>query len=225
MTLAEVDNAKAEAFAGKLLEMVNGGCMSLMISIGHKTGLFDTLSKLQVPSNSEEIAKSSNLNERYVREWLGAMVVGGIINYESDSKRYYLPPEHSAYLTRTAGINNIALFSQYISLLGLVEEKVVEHFRKGGGVPYSSYPSFQALQSEETSRIFDARLIDQIIPLAGDDLVEKLRKGVNVLDIGCGQGHALNLMARAFPNSRFVGYDMSEEGIESGRKEACMRET
>ncbi|MDF0682402.1 MAG: class I SAM-dependent methyltransferase [Candidatus Nitrosocosmicus sp.] len=213
-------NAKAEAFAGKLLEIINGGSLSLMISIGHKTGLFDTLSELQTPSTSEEIAKKAHLNERYTREWLGAMVVGGIVHYYPDQKRYSLPSEHAAFTTRAAGINNIALFSQYISLMGLVEDKIVDCFRNGGGVPYSEYPGFQSLQAEETSRIFDSRLIDQIIPLAGKDVIKNLQNGAVVLDIGCGRGHALNLMAKAFPNSKFVGYDLSEEGIESGIKES-----
>src|SRR4029079_2065054 len=214
------DNAKAEAFAGKLLEILNGGCLSLLISVGHKTGLFDTLSGLQNPSTSEEIAKKANLNERYVREWLGGMVVGGIVEYFPNEKTYQLPPEHSAFTTRAAGIDNLALFSQYISLMGLVEDKVVDCFRKGGGVPYSEYPGFQSLQAEETSRVFDSRLIDQIIPLTGNDVVAKLKNGALVLDVGCGRGHALNLMAKAFPNGKFVGYDLSEEGIESGRKES-----
>ncbi len=148
------------------------------------------------------------------------MVVGGIVQYYTDEKRYALPPEHAAFTTRAAGIDNLALFSQYISLMGLVEDKVVNCFRNGGGVPYSEYPGFQSLQAEETSRVFDSRLIDQIIPLTGNDVIEKLQNGAFVLDIGCGRGHALNLMAKAFPNSKFVGYDLSEEGIEAGIKES-----
>ena len=214
------DNVKAEAFAGKLLEILNGGCPSLLISVGHKTGLFDTLSGLQNPSTSEEIAKKANLNERYVREWLGGMVVGGIVEYFPNEKKYLLPPEHSAFTTRAAGIDNIALFSQYVSLMGLVEDKIVNCFRNGGGVPYSEYPAFQSLQAEETSRVFDSRLIDQIIPLTGKDMIDKLRSGAFVMEVGCGRGHALNLMAKTFPNSKFFGYDLSEEGVESGIKES-----
>lgn len=217
---AGFDNTKAEAFAGKLLEILNGGSLSLMISIGHKTGLFDTLSESQAPSTSEEIAKKANLNERYTREWLGGMVVGGIVHYYPEEKTYFLPAEHAAFTTRAAGIDNIALFSQYISLMGLVEDKVVNCFRNGGGVPYSDYPGFQSLRAEETSRVFDSRLIDQIIPLAGGDVIKKLQNGAVVLDIGCGRGHAINLMAKNFPNSRFFGYDLSEEGIRAGLKES-----
>lgn len=214
------DGAKAEAFAGKLLEIINGGCLSLMISVGHKTGLFDVMSRLEKPSTSEEIAKEANLNERYVREWLGGMVVGGIVEYDPDGKKYLLPPEHSAFTTRAAGIDNLALFSQYISLMGLVEDRIVDCFRYGGGVPYSEYPAFQTLQAEETSRVFNSRLIDQIVPLTGQDTISKLQNGASVLEIGCGRGHALNLMAKAFQNSKFIGYDFSDEGVEAGKKES-----
>ena len=124
-----------------------------------------------------------------------------------------------AFLTRDSGIDNMAVFTQYISLLGDVEQKIIECFRKGGGVPYSAFPRFQQLQAEDTARVFDARLIDQIVPLVGG-LGERLRAGIDVLDVGCGQGHAINLMARNFPNSRFTGYDISKEGIQAAREEA-----
>jgi 2-polyprenyl-3-methyl-5-hydroxy-6-metoxy-1,4-benzoquinol methylase len=113
----------------------------------------------------------------------------------------------------------LAVFTQYISLLGDVEQKVIECFHRGGGVPYSAFPRFQQLQAEETTRVFDARLIEQIVPLV-DGLADRLRAGIDVLDVGCGQGHAMNLMAKAFPNSRFTGYDISKEGIEAAREEA-----
>jgi SAM-dependent methyltransferase len=211
-------------FATNLTDILNGGTLSLMISIGHKTHLFDTMSKLYDQkrfATSAEIASAANLNERYVREWLGAMVTGQIVNYDKSTDSYSLPPQHAALLTRAAGIDNFALFFQYISLLGIVEDKIVECFYKGGGVPYSEYPRFQELQAEETSRIFDARLVDQILPLS-DGLRDRLERGIDVLDVGCGRGHAINVMAKAFPRSRFVGYDISDEGIRAANEEANM---
>jgi SAM-dependent methyltransferase len=215
---AKFDNTRAEAFAGKMLDIINGGTASLMISIGHQTRLFDVMSKLP-PSTSEEIAQSANLNERYVREWLGAMVTANIVDYHPTKQKYYLPAEHAAFLTREAGLDNIAVFTQYIALMGEVEQKIIECFHKGGGVPYSAYPRFQELQAEETARIFDARLVNNILRLV-DGLADRLNSGVDVLDIGCGRGRAINIMARAYPKSNFVGYDISTEGIESARHEA-----
>jgi 2-polyprenyl-3-methyl-5-hydroxy-6-metoxy-1,4-benzoquinol methylase len=212
------DQAKADAFAGKMLETLNYSALALFSSVGHQTGLFDAMAKLP-PSPSEEIAQAAGLNERYVREWLGGLTLARVIEYDPAKKTYRLPPEHAAFLTREAGPNNFAFFMQYIPLVGNVEADVVEAFRHGGGVPYSRFPGFQRLQGEETARVYDAALVDAILPLA-PGIVDRLREGIAVLDIGCGAGHAINVMAKAFPNSTFTGYDFSEEGVQLGRSEA-----
>lgn len=192
--------------------------LSLMISIGYKTGLFDTISQLK-PSTSQEISRAAKLNERYVREWLGAMVTGNIIDYDPSTGKYSLRKEHSTFLTRKSGIDNLAVLAQYVSLMGNVEDKIVECFINGGGLPYSEYPKFQQLQAEETARIFDSKLTNQILPLI-PEINDKLSNGIKVLDIGCGRGHAINLMGKAFPKSKFTGCDISREGISSAKEEA-----
>ena len=131
----EIKTAEAEAFAGRLLTVLNDGALCLMISVGHRTGLFDAMRELP-PATSDEIARHAGLNERYVREWLGAMVTGRVLEVDPQSNRFSLPPEHAAYLTRAAGADNVAVFAQYIALMGGVEDGIVECFRKGGGVPY-----------------------------------------------------------------------------------------
>jgi SAM-dependent methyltransferase len=218
MTTQTLDPAKAEAFAGQLIGVFNGGMLSLQISVGHRTGLFDTMSGMG-PSTSEQIAKAAGLNERYVREWLGALVTGRIVDYDANARTYVLPPEHAASLTRAAGPGNLAALAQYVSEMGNVEGGVVDAFRNGGGVPYSQFPRFQELMREESAQVFDATLLDVTLPLV-PGLVEKLERGCDVADVGCGAGHAINIMARAFPNSRFTGFDFSEEGIARGRAEA-----
>ncbi len=189
-----------------------------MASIGHRTGLFDAL-RDQPPSTSTGIAERAGLNERYVREWLGAMVTSGVVVVNEESTHYHLPPEHAECLTRVAGADNMAVFTQYISLLGSVEDDIVECFVEGGGVPYSKFPKFQQLMAEESAGVHDASLIDGILPLA-DGLVDRLRSGIDVCDVGCGQGHAANLMAQAFPQSRVSGWDFSDEGIAAATAEA-----
>ncbi len=218
MDILDYDNSRAEAFASKMFQFLNGGMLSLMISIGYKTGLFDAISQLK-PSTSEEISQAAGLNERYVREWLGAMVTGNVIEYDPSTEKYILPQEHSTFLTRKSGINNLAVLAQYVSLMGNVEDKIVECFRNGGGLPYSEYPKFQQLQAEETARIFDSKLTNQILPLI-PGIINKLNNGLEVLDIGCGRGHAINLMGKAFPKSKFTGCDISSEGISSAKEEA-----
>ncbi len=201
-----------------MIGLLNGGALALMASVGHRTGLFDAMAGLP-PSITEQIAAEARLNERYVREWLGAMVVGGIVEHNPEDGTYRLSPEHAAFLTRTAAPDNIAAFAQYIAILGTVEDRIVECFEKGGGVPYSAYPRFQQVMAEDSAQTVVAALLDLILPLV-PGLTERLEAGIDVLDVGCGSGRALTLMARAFPNSRFVGYDLSEEGIAQGRAEA-----
>ena len=218
MTTQQIDQAKAEAFAGKMLGIIGGACLSLMSSLGHRSGLFNAMADGS-PRTSSLLAKEAGLNERYVREWLGAMVTSEIVEYDAATKQYRLPPEHAAFTTTAAGPDNLAFFTQYIPLLGNVEDELLECFKGGGGVPYSSFPKFQAIQGEETRGIYDATLVGVTIPLV-PGMVEKLQAGIEVADVGCGQGHAINVMAKAFPNSRFTGFDFSEEGVAAGRAEA-----
>lgn len=214
----ELDGARAEAFAGRLIDILDNGSLTLFISLGHRTGLFDTMAALG-PGTSAEVARAAAMDERYVREWLGGLVVGGIVEYAPETGHYTLPPEHAASMTSAAGPDDVALFTRYIPLMGQVEDEIAHVLREGGGVPYSAYPAFQTLQRDETSRVYDAMLVGSILPLA-PGLVEQLEAGIDVVDVGTGAGHAVNVMARAFPRSRFLGIDISEEGIALGRAEA-----
>jgi ubiquinone/menaquinone biosynthesis C-methylase UbiE len=215
---SKIDPVRVEEFAGKLVGIMNGASLAQMLAIGHETSLFDVMSQL-TPSTSQQVADAAGLNERYVREWLGAMVTGGIITYEPASGTYALPMEHAACLTRAAGTNNMATFMCFFPEFGKVTSRIVENFKSGGGVPYSEYDRFQELMQAESAQVFDNTLIEVTLPLV-PGLIEKLRAGIEVADIGCGAGHAVNLMAQAFPNSRFTGYDFSEEGIARANTEA-----
>ncbi|TGA93144.1 class I SAM-dependent methyltransferase [Streptomyces sp. MZ04] len=213
-----LDPARQEEFAGLMVDVLNKGVLALLVSAGHQTGLFDAMSTLP-PSSSGDIAKAARLDERYVREWLGGMVLGGVVEYEPDGATYVLPPEHAASLTTAAGPDNLAGMTPYVALMGEVEQKVIAAFREGGGVPYSAYPRFQELQAQETARVYDAALVDTIIPLV-PGLTEQLRDGIDALDVGTGQGHAPLVLAKAFPRSLFHGLDQSEDGIMAARDEA-----
>ena len=217
MTLQPLDENKAEAFAGKMLDILNNGAISIMISIGHRVQLFDTLATLP-PSTSQQIADAANLNERYVREWLGAMVTGRVIEHNPDNNTYYLPPEYALFLTRDASPENIASFAQYIPLLSTVEDKIIDCFYNGGGVPYSAYGRFHQVMAEDSGQTVVAALEEFILPLI-PDLETALENGIDVLDVGCGSGRALNSLAQRFPQSRFTGYDFSEEAITTAKSE------
>jgi len=208
---AAFDAAKGEAFANRFLSVLNHGSLCMMVSVGHRTGLFDAMRDLP-PSTSVEIAAKAALNERYVREWLGAMVTGGIVEVDPNTNRFLLPREHAAYLSRAAGADNMAVFAQYIGLMGTVEDDIVECFHKGGGVPYSRFPRFHAVMAEDSGQSVLSSLESHILPLV-PGLAERLSAGIQMLDVGCGRGMIMNRLAELFPKSRFTGMDLSSEAI------------
>ncbi|CAM3041760.1 methyltransferase [Mycobacterium intermedium] len=207
-----------EDFSERIVGAIDNASLALLLSVGHQTGLLDAMAELP-PSTSAQIAAATDLNERYVREWLGGMTAGRVVEYDPEAATYSLPPHRAAVLTRAAGPDNLAAIAQFMPLLGDVEQKIIGCFRAGGGLPYSEYPRFHKLMAETSGAVFDAALIDVVLPLV-DGLVERLRSGVEVADFGCGSGHAVNLMARTFPASRFTGIDFSDEAIAAGIAEA-----
>jgi ubiquinone/menaquinone biosynthesis C-methylase UbiE len=221
MAVAAIDKATAERFSERTLQILNDAALAMMISIGHRTGLFDTMSHLPAAPVGT-IAAAAQLNERYVREWLGAMVTGGVIDHDSRAGTFKLPPEHAAILTRAATPNNVAVTTQWISVLGGAEDAVVEAFYHGRGVPYSAYHRFHEVMAEESQQTVVEGLQQHILPLV-DGLADRLAKGIDVLDIACGSGRAAIAMAEAFPQSRFNGIDMSTQAIAAGRGEASKK--
>ncbi|KMO71606.1 MAG: class I SAM-dependent methyltransferase [Mycolicibacterium rufum] len=207
-----------ERFAERIIGAIDAASVALLMSIGHQTGLFDTLANLS-SATSAELAEAAGLDERYVREWLGGMTAGRIIDYDAATLTYALPPHRAAVLTRAAGPGNLARVAQFIPLLAEVEQKVIGCFRRGGGLSYAEYPRFHTLMAEQSGEVADAALVEAILPLA-DGLPDLLRAGADVADFGCGSGHAINVMAQAFPASRFCGVDFSEEALAAGTEEA-----
>ncbi len=208
---------KADAFSESLVEILNKSGIALALSIGDRCGLFNVMAGLPA-STSQQIADAAGLNERYVREWLGTMVTGRVVNYFPETLTYQLPEEHAAYLT-DEGEYNFASAMQFIPVMGSVEDKIVECFEKGGGVPYSAYTRFHEVMAKESAQTTVAALEPFILPLV-PGLKEKLEAGIDVLDVGCGSGRAMVQLAKYYPNSRFAGYDVSEEGIARAKAEA-----
>jgi 2-polyprenyl-3-methyl-5-hydroxy-6-metoxy-1,4-benzoquinol methylase len=221
MHTTSFDQAKSEAFSERLMGFMNGAAISLMTSIGHRTGLFDAMQG-QAPSTSDQVAAYAKLHPRYVREWLDCMVTGGIVEYDATTARYVLPDEHSAWLARSAAPNNIGVLAQYFPQLGAVEDELIECFRNGGGVPYSSFTRFHEIMAEDSGQSVLGALFEHILPLV-PGITERLEVGIDVLDVGCGRGRALLEMAERYPNSRFNGYDLSEEAIGWATGEAKRR--
>jgi len=218
--ICNINVEQAEAFASTMLDTFNKASLSVMISIGHRAELFDLLSE-SGEITSREFASKNHLNERYVREWLAAMTVGKIVNYNSKNKTYVLPAEHSAFLTKVAGSDNFATLFQYIPVMANVEDELLECFKNGGGVAYDKFERFHKVMAEDSGQNFKSNLITEMIPLI-NGIVEKLEKGINVLDIGCGSGNAVNTLAKVFPNSTFIGIDFCIEPIEQAIRDSKM---
>jgi SAM-dependent methyltransferase len=216
-TTRELDRDRVEEFAGTLVDRYVGALITYMIDIGRRTRLFEAAAP--GPATSTELAERAGLQERYVREWLGAVVTGGLMTYDARDRTYALPPEHAACLTG-AGAANLAPMSQLITLLGGHVDSVTAAFRDGGGVPYELFgPRFTEVMDRLGRGTFDDLLVSEIVPIV-PGLHDDLARGIRVADVGCGSGHAINLLAAAYPASRFVGYDLAGDAIERARDEA-----
>ena len=204
-------------FEERMLDVMNDAALALMLSVGHRTKMFDVLSTIP-PSTSSQIASSAGLNERYVREWLGAMVTSKVVDYDPSTGLYSLSGEKASFLTR-GSTYNFASSMQFIPVLAYVEDHIVKCFEEGGGVPYESFNRFHDVMAEESEQTVLSALIDKILPIV-PDLNKKIESGAKILDVGCGSGKAVNLIARTFPDSECYGYDISEEAIQNARKES-----
>ena len=211
-------NAAPDAFEERLVTALNESGLMLLLSLGHRTGLLSAMAGA-APETSTALAMRTELDERYVREWLGGMVASGVVETDPQAATYWLPDPHAQLLT-DKGPANLAVYSQFIAILGSVEDNVVRCFREGGGVPYSSYPRFQEVMASDSGQTVLPALFDAILPLA-KGLTERLESGIRVLDCACGRGQALLAMAARYPASRFVGYDLSQEAIDWARRETA----
>ena len=219
-TASNMSEAEA-AFSASLIATVNGAATALMISIGHRTHLFEAM-KAGGLMTSPELAVRAGLAERYVREWLGAMAAARIVEIDAGTGRYRLPEAHGAFLGRDAVQGNMAAMFQFIAVLGAVETQIVECFKHGGGVAYEQFERFHEVMAEESAQTVAAALEDHILPLA-PELAKRLESGIDVADIGCGSGRAMIQLAALYPASRFTGYDLSTELVDNANRSAAAR--
>jgi SAM-dependent methyltransferase len=218
-------NDKRDAFSRRMSDILNHGALNLAMALGYRNRIFDVLEELGRPATVSEISAASGLDARYLREWLGVMATGRVVELSRNpdgEETYLLPPEHAAFLTRKAGRANLGVYAQEIPLLASCAlEPVARGFRTGEGVPFSFYPDFQRFMTELANAAHRELLVERFIPsVDGGRLESRLRRGIRVCDLGCGEGVALNLMARAFPESRFTGIDVDAPALEAARAEA-----
>ncbi len=216
---AEIDEAKLEAFMGQAVTDMGAIISAPLMIIGEKLGLYKAMAHAG-PLTSQEVAERSGAAERYVREWLGNQAAGGYVTYDPESKRYTLPDEHALALADEDSPFYILGVYDLIASLYADEDKIVEAFRSGDGMGWHEHDHRLFRGTERFFRPgYRANLVAEWIP-ALDDVQEKLERGAKVADIGCGHGASTVIMAAAFPNSQFFGFDYHDASIERAREAA-----
>lgn len=217
-TQPTIDQAKTEAFLGKVLSDTSGMTVTILASIGDRFGLFQDLA--QAPATSAELASRAGINERYAREWLSGMASAGYVEYDPASRRFTLPAEHLPVLAQENG--PIFFGGIHQMLCGMIGpfNQLIQAFQHGGGVPQSAYDNNMWDGLERfTAGWFENLLIPVWLP-AMPEVQAKLDRGALVADVGCGRGKALIKLAQAFPRSSYVGYDIFEPTILQARTHA-----
>ena len=212
------DTNASREFGAKLLQIYTGAMLTNLINIGYRTGLFEAAAA--GPATIEELSARAGLQKRYVREWLGAMTTGGIFDHDPASGQFALPAERAALLTGDRAANGAPISGVVVHMSKHVPA-LADCFKHGGGVGYDAFrPEFTQCMDDAWRRIFDEQLLEGFLGRVAN-LDTRLQTGIRVLDIGCGTGHAVNVMARAYATSSFVGFDIAEDAIEAARHEAA----
>jgi 2-polyprenyl-3-methyl-5-hydroxy-6-metoxy-1,4-benzoquinol methylase len=206
----------ANRIRARLLGIVEGSVLTSLIDIGYQTGLFEV--SLTGPLTCEELSRKAGLTQRYVQEWLGAMATSGIYSYDATTGQYTLPEEHAAWLTGNSA-QNYGPTARFLSQINKQVTSLIRCFREGGGIPYSEYqPEITECIDDTWRRVYD-QLLDPLFIGSVEGLSDRLRSGIRVLDIGCGSGHAMNVLASKYPQSMFYGYDIDDRAIDLARVE------
>lgn len=213
------DQDKALAFALRTINDIAAGYTGVMVSIGTKLGLYRALAGAG-PLNAREVARRAGCAERYVREWLNAQAAAGYLGYHAVSDTYELSPEQEAVLADEDSPLFIPHAWNVPAAMWADEAKALEAFRTGRGVAWGEHDERMACGSAAFYRNgYKAALVPQWLP-ALDGVVAQLEQGIAVADVGCGHGHSTLLMAQAFPNSRYHGYDTHAASIAQACRNA-----
>lgn len=214
-----IDRAKVEAFADRVVDDIAAAMSGVMVNLGHKLGLYRAMAG-SGPLTSDELARRTGLHERYVREWLNNQVAGGYLDYDPATRTYRLSEEHALVLAEPDSPAFLAGGFDMVSSLWLDEEKVAQAFRSGQGIGWHEHHPHLFHGTEAIFRAgYRADLAETWIP-ALDGVAARLKAGGAVADIGCGHGVSTIVMAKAFPQSRFVGFDYHPASIEIARQRA-----
>lgn len=218
--ISQLHHDRLQAFTGKVMGDIGGAFSVLLSFIGDQTGVYRTLRDAG-PSTSGELAKASGVDERYLREWLSAQAAAGYVTYQAADDRFSLAPEQATVLAQEGHPACMqGLFQQLVAQF-MTQEDAIKVFRSGVGRPWSQHHGCCFCGTDRFFRPgYTANLVHAWLP-ALDGVIRKLERGARVADIGCGHGSSTVLMAQAFPNSIFHGYDFHASSIEAAKEKAA----
>jgi SAM-dependent methyltransferase len=215
----QVDQEKLNAFVGRAIDDLAAGYTGVMISMGRKLGLYEAMADAG-PLNSQEVAQRAGCAERYVREWLNSQAAGGYIDYHPSSETYEMSPEHAVVLADKNSAVFIPTAWEIPASMWFDEDKALDAFRTGNGVPWGDHNHRLYCGVAAFFRnAYSGSLVQEWLP-ALDGVEDKLRAGATVADVGCGYGHSTVIMAQAYPEARFLGFDAHEESLVAARENA-----
>jgi 2-polyprenyl-3-methyl-5-hydroxy-6-metoxy-1,4-benzoquinol methylase len=219
MSATTIDEGKLNEFMGRAVGDIGAGLSAALVLIGDKLGLYKAMAAAG-PLSAAELAARTGTTERYVREWLANQAAGGYVTYDAASRRYALPPEQATALADETSPAFLPGAFQVIAAAMRAEPRISNAFRTGAGLDWTEQ---DPILFEGTERFFRSGYVGNLttawIP-ALDGVAAKLARGATVADVGCGHGASTILMARAYPASRFVGFDYHAASIETARRRA-----
>lgn len=215
-----LDQHKLNALLGLMVNEIGAAANAPLVMIGDKLGLYRALKE---PRTSAELAKATGTNERLVREWLAAQATSGYVTYDSTTRRFSLTPEQAAVFADDDSPVNMTGGFYSLAAVYASERKLTEAFKTGKGIGWSEQCSCLFCGVDRFFRPgYKAHLVNDWLP-ALDGVVAKLKKGARVADVGCGHGSSTIMMADAFPNSEFIGFDFHDDSVREARSRIAGR--
>lgn len=219
VAVTDIDESKVEAFAGKIVHDLGIGHNTLLAYLGDRLGLWRALAS-HPGSTSAELARRCGYSERYVREWLAAQAAAGYVTYEPATQSFTLPAEHALVLAQEDSPAFMASGFEVLASVWETVDELANGYASGDGLGWHAHDARLFVGFERFFRpAFRNLLTPQWLPSV-PGLIERLRSGARVLDVGCGLGTATIAMAEAFPASTFVGVDYHEESVRRARRAA-----
>ena len=211
---------EVEAFISQVVTDLSAACSGVLVNVGRKLGLYQSMADLG-PCTSVVLAEATGIRERYVREWLANQAAGGYVTYDPEQQSYALPPAQAMVLALDNSPIFMAPAFEVAASFWLDENQIVDTFRSGEGLGWHAHNHRLFCGTESFFRTgYRAHLVNEWLP-ALDGVVERLKRGARVADIGCGHGASTILMAQAFPNSSFIGLDYHDASIATARRRAA----